>query len=104
MTPSDYWDGDIWMVEAYRKKHSLDIESRNQELWMQGLYVYNAFGVVLSNAFAKKGRYPQKYIEKPIRITPLSPEEKAELAEQERQKTIAFFTQMKQDWNKKEAQ
>jgi len=104
MTHSEYWDGDNWLVEAYRKKHSLDIESRNQELWLQGLYIHNAVGVSLANAFAKKGKQPQKYIEKPIRLTPMSPEEKAAYAEQERQKTIAFFTSMENDWKRKEAQ
>lgn len=43
---------------------------------MQGLYVFDAFAVCLSNAFAKSGAKRQKYLERPIDIFPLTEQEK----------------------------
>lgn len=60
----------------------MKVEQRNQELWLQGLYNYNAFATVLANAFGKRGGKKHKYLEKPIQ---LSQKSEAEL-EQERMK------------------
>jgi len=76
MTYDEYWHGDPYLVKFYHEAHMKRIEMRNQELWLQGLYIHNAFSVVMSNAFAKKGSKPQKYLEEPIRITPMSEAEK----------------------------
>lgn len=101
MTTEEYWEGDPYLVVYYRRAHLLKVEQRNQELWLQGLYIYNAFGTVLANAFAKKGAKKQKYLEKPIRITPLTETEKRLKAEEERRKVIAHFTALQKAWDKK---
>ena len=75
--------------QAYRKAHNLTIEMRNEELYMQGSYNFKAFSIALSNfsaCFSKTKSTPQPYLDKPIRITPLSEAEKAEQAEVETQK------------------
>lgn len=46
---------------------------------MQGLYFHDAVSVVLSNAFKKPGQRPEKYHEKPIRLTPLTEKEKKQI-------------------------
>lgn len=71
-----FWDGDYTQLKYYLEKHKLEVEQRNQELWMQGLYVYEAVSAALSRAFEKhsKAQYPDK----PHRLTPLSEEEKEE--------------------------
>lgn len=101
MSPQEYWEGDPYLVWDYKRAHNLKVEQRNQELWLQGLYIFNAFGTVLANAFAKKGAKKQKYIEKPIRITPLTEQEKRIQAEEERKKVIAHFTALQKAWDKK---
>lgn len=63
-------------------------------MWLQGLYIYNAVGTVMANAFAKKGATPAKYIEEPIRLTPYTEQEKAEIAEKERRKTVEYFNRL----------
>lgn len=97
----EYWHGDPTHLKYYVKAHEFKNEQRNEELWLQGLYIHNAVGVVLSNAFAKKGTTPEKYMEKPIRITPLSEEEKQRNAETERQKIIANLTAWGKAWERK---
>lgn len=68
MTWQEYWYASPRLVVYYREAHKLRIEQRNQELWLQGLYNFNAFGTVLANAFAKRGAQRHKYLERPIEL------------------------------------
>lgn len=101
MTAGQFWHGDPWLVEAYRQKHNMGIEERNQELWLQGLYFSDAINVALSNALGKKGTKKQKYIEKPIRITPMTEAEKEAAVRRERAKAIEYFNRLKASWDNK---
>lgn len=76
MTPTQYWEESPYLAVAYRKAYRLKRETDNEQAWLQGLYVFDAFAVVLSNAFAKSGSRKQKYIERPIDIFPLTEREK----------------------------
>ena len=42
---------------------------RNKTLHLQGVYVMDAFGVVLANAFSEKGRQKANYLDYPIPTT-----------------------------------
>lgn len=42
MSYDDFWHGDVWKVKAYRKANELQDKRRNQELWLQGMYIYEA--------------------------------------------------------------
>ena len=57
MTPDQYWDGDPALVKYYRKADELKWERKNQELWLQGMYFYEAIcdASPVLHAFAKKG-------------------------------------------------
>ena len=71
MTPEQYWDGDPTLVKYYRKAAEIKKESRNEELWLQGMYIYEALCDVspVLHAYAKKGTKPAPYSEKPYAIT-----------------------------------
>ena len=71
MTPEQYWDGDCTLPKYYRKAEELRNEKRNQELWLQGMYVYEAICDVapILHAFAKKGTKPTPYASKPYPLT-----------------------------------
>ncbi len=97
-----YWDGCTEDLPIYARAHELKVEARNQELWLQGLYNYEAFSVVLANGFGKKGGKKEKYPEQPYRITPLTEAEKKAQAGKERKKAIATFTAM-QDASKRKS-
>lgn len=98
MSSDEYWHGDPVLARAYREKHMLEVEQKNQELWLQGLYIYDAVAVAIGNAFSKR---KQKYIEKPIRITPLTDEEKEQKAKEERQKVVEYLNAFAANWNAK---
>lgn len=97
----EYWYGDYTHLKYYVKAHELKNEQKNEEMWLQGLYIHKAVEVVLQNAFAKKGSTPERYLDKPIRITPLTAEEKEKNAEAERQKIIANLTAWGKAWERK---
>lgn len=71
MTPEQYWDGDPELAKYYRKADEIRSERRNQELWLQGMYVYEAIcdASPILHAFAKKGAKPHPYADKPYALT-----------------------------------
>ncbi|MCM1364659.1 MAG: hypothetical protein NC122_05085 [Faecalibacterium sp.] len=99
MTLEQYWEQDPYLTIYFNEKYRLEIENRNQELWLQGLYIYKAFDVVLANCFAKKGATPQEYLKKPIRITPKTKAEKALKAENDRKRFIEAMDSWKKRWD-----
>lgn len=84
MTEEQYWDRDSTLVVAYRKAEELKTNRKNQEMWLQGAYVYEALCRVspLLHAFAKKGTKPVPYIAEPFAIT----EKQAEYRREEKEK------------------
>ena len=70
MSPEQYWDGDCTLTKYYRKAEEIRNEKRNQELWLQGLYIYEAICDVspILHAFAKKGAKPHPYPSNPYPI------------------------------------
>lgn len=104
MTPEQYWDGDCTLVKYYRKAEELRNDKRNQELWLQGMYVYEAICDVapILHAFAKKGTKPTPYSTKPY---PLN-EKQSERDEEEKQRKLTekgkrFMEAMATNINKK---
>lgn len=83
MTYDEYWHGEPIRARYYQQKHKIDIEQRNQELWLQGLYIYDAIAVALSNSFSKNSR--QKYMDKPFELFPKTEEQKEDEAKKIRQ-------------------
>ena len=71
MTPEQYWDGECDLVKYYRQAEEMRNERRNQELWLQGMYIYEAICDVspILHAFAKKGAKPHPYPSKPYALT-----------------------------------
>lgn len=70
MTWQEFWYESLDRLAAYWQAHQFAIESRNQELWLQGLYIRDA----IACCFNKKEKYP----EKPHRITEMTEAEKEE--------------------------
>lgn len=86
MTYEQYWEWPPYLAVAYRKAYRLRREAENEQAWLQGLYVFDAFAVCLANAFAKRGAKKQNYIEKPIDIFPLTEREKKRREQAEQMK------------------
>ena len=68
MSEAEYWDGDSALVIAYRKADKLRQQRTNQEHWLLGAYIYDAFCRVspVMQAFAKKGTKPEPYLSEPF--------------------------------------
>lgn len=91
MTADEFWHGEPYMAAIYRKAHEMRNDERNQELWLQGLYIYDAVAVALANGLSKRGVPKQAYLDKPLRIRPLTEAEKEAEARKEREKITRQF-------------
>jgi hypothetical protein len=60
MSYEQYWEQSPYLVVAYRKAYRLRRETENEQAWLQGLYVFDAFAVVMANVFAKRGSKRQE--------------------------------------------
>lgn len=88
-------------MKPYIEADRLRLESKNYELWLQGVYFFDAISIALTNAFAAKGKKPVEYPSKPRKITPDTPEEREARAKREREKAIAFFKSMERNFKEK---
>ena len=71
MSYEQYWDGDCLLARYYRKAHQMKQQRRNQELWLQGAYFYEALTDVapVLRAFVKKGTKATPYVSEPFALT-----------------------------------
>ena len=71
MTYEQFWEGDPMLCKYYREAEELRNEKKNQELWLQGMYIYEAIADLspILHAFAKKGAKAQPYPDAPYPIT-----------------------------------
>ena len=98
MSREEFWELEPWLAKMYRRKYEFDIEQTNQMYFVLSNYIGEHIQITLSNAFKKKGQTPDKYRDKPLRLTPKTAQEKAIEAEQERRKIIAQFTAWGKRW------
>lgn len=85
MTYEQFWYKDPHLVKDYAKAEELRTRRKNQELWLQGYYVYNAIGAFaeILPAFPKKGAKINPYLEEPVSLTE---EEARQRQEEQRRK------------------
>lgn len=83
MTEEQYFDGDSTLAKYYREADELRKERMNQELWLQGMYIYDAMSRLspILKAFAKAGTKPMPYVEEPYPINDKSKKESEEKKE-----------------------
>lgn len=86
MSYEQYWDETPFLAVTYRKAYRLKRELDNENAWLQGMYVYDAFAVCLANAFSKRGAKKQQYLERPADLFPLSEAEKKRREREEQAK------------------
>lgn len=107
MSAELYWDDDCTYAKAYREADRIRWEKKNTELWIQGLYIYEALCDVspVLRAFAKNGTRPQKYRSQPYDLFEKSAEQKEHETEVKEHKIFdkmqAFAQKFNQRFNKK---
>lgn len=99
MSYEEYWNGDPWLVCFYREMHRMRNEQKNQEMWIQGLYFYDALSVVMQNSFGKGKK--EKYTEKPFQIYPKTEAEKEREDAIARKKLVAQLNAWQKNWERK---
>lgn len=77
MTEEQYWDGDCTLTRYYRKADDLRTERVNREMWLQGMYIYDAVSRLspILRSFAKKGTKAEPYPNEPYPLNQKSTEE-----------------------------
>ena len=95
MTYEQFWDAPPFLATTYRKAYRLKREMDNENAWLSGLYMYDAFAVCLANAFSKRGAKRQDYLERPIDIFPLTEREKNRREQEELKKMDAALQAMR---------
>lgn len=89
MTYDQFWNDDPMLVKYYRKAEKMRNDRKNSEMWLQGMYVYDAFGTVIHNLFRPKGEGAKHYTDKPYELDKKKSRE--ETVEIERAKAEAWM-------------
>ena len=104
MTPEQYWDGDPTLAKYYRKADEISHKRMNEELWLQGMYIYDALCDVapVMHAFAKRGTKPRPYPDHPYALTEHDREDERKLIEErEREKAKRYMEAKMAEINKR---
>ena len=104
MTPEQFWDGDPLLAKYYRQADELKQKRKNQDLWLQGMYIYEALCDVapIFHAFAKRGTKPVPYPDHPYSLTTKEREDEKKLIEQrEREKAKRYMEAKMEELNKR---
>ena len=68
MTYEQFWDGDVKAHKCFRKAAKLRRKQENENMWMQGAYIYEALCAASSLCRGMKPSRPQKYRDAPYDI------------------------------------
>lgn len=100
MTSDEFYNQDHELVIAYRKAYKEKRKRTNEDMWLQGLYMYHAVSRVapLLVPFAKRPK-AEPYLDKPLPFYEESEEEQEETAVEER--AIAYMKAKMLEVNKK---
>lgn len=83
MSYDEYWYGSPYRAKFYLDAHKIKTKQKDEELWMQGMYIYEALCDVspILHAFSKNGTKPLPYSKKPY----LSDDERLKTKEEKEQ-------------------
>ena len=98
MSYDEYWHGNPWLVVPYRQSYLLSQRKRNEEMWLQGLYICNAVAVAIHNSLDNK---KIDYLKTPLDIYPKTYAEEQEEVRQERLKVVQQLSMLSAQFNNK---
>ena len=100
MSYDEFWNQDVRLVEVYRKAAELRDKRRNQELWLQGMYIYEALcdaSPLFRFSMKKSTVKPEPYVKEPYPITEAEVKAReareAQLKEERLKAEFALFTE-----------
>lgn len=69
MTVDQFYHQDVSLAIIYRQAYKIKNEQKNTQLWLQGMYIYDAISTSIYNAFCRKsGQQAASYTSKPYSI------------------------------------
>lgn len=68
MTYDQFFNDDVYLVRYYEEAEKIRNKRNNEKMWLQGLYIYNAFSVVHYNLNRKKGQQTIEYPNSPYNL------------------------------------
>jgi len=95
MSWDEFWFKSLDRLHDYWQANQYDVERRNQELWMQGIYIHAAIASCFDTK--KKAKYPDK----PYRITEMTDAEREVENQRKVDKLRDFLNRHKQSWDTK---
>ena len=91
MTYEQFWDGDANLTAVYRKADEIRRRRRNEELWLEGVYMTEALTATVGNMLSKGAKH--QYPSEPFPITVSEQQERKEREEKAKMERIkARFT------------
>lgn len=89
MSYEQYWDGDCALARYFLKADRLNRQRVNQQLWLQGRYVYEAIlcASPTLNSLAKD-HTPRPYMEEPLPLDEKTAQERKERDEKRKFETV----------------
>lgn len=100
MTYDEFWHCDPLMYIMYRDAYKLERRRRNEDMWLQGFYNFEAISTAISNILGKK---VTKYRDKPLELYGQTEAEKEDEVEKAKQKVIAQLNAYMARWQKEQA-
>ena len=82
MTWTQFWIDEPELAIAYRKAEAIKKRRKNEELWLEGIYMAEAISATVGNMFSKGQKHP--YPSEPFPITAAEQQERRERAEKAR--------------------
>ena len=82
MTWTQFWNDEPELAIAYRKADAIKKRRKNEELWLEGMYMAEALSATVGNMFSKGQKHD--YPDEPFPITVEEQEERRERAEKAR--------------------
>lgn len=100
MSYDEFWNQDVSLVRVYLKAKELRERQRNAEMWLQGMYIYEALcdaSPLFRMSFKKGSIRPEPYPKEPYPITASEIREREEaemkLKEERLKAEFALFAQ-----------
>lgn len=93
MSYDQFWYEDCWVANAYLKAYKIRKDQLNEQLWLQGVYIYEALCDVspVLHAFSKKGTRPIPFTKKPYSFDKKEEKYTEKENEKERAKAEIYF-------------
>jgi len=100
MSYDQYWKEDPKLINAYIQAEEIRQRKRNNEMWLQGAYIYHAIGSLspVLNPFSKDHK-AKPYLKQPI---PITEEEREQIQREKEAKFISYLDRIVEAQSKKE--